>query len=42
MQEGIPADRIRTVSYGKEKPFCTQDNEQCWQRNRVDHFAFER
>lgn len=42
VQEGIPADRIRTVSYGKEKPFCTQDNEQCWQQNRVDHFAFDR
>jgi peptidoglycan-associated lipoprotein len=41
VQEGIPADRIRTVSYGKEKPFCTQDNEQCWQQNRVDHFTFD-
>ena len=41
LQEGIPADRIQTISYGKEKPFCTQDNEQCWQQNRVDHFAFE-
>ena len=41
VQEGVPADRIRTVSYGKEKPFCTQDNEQCWQQNRVDHFVFE-
>jgi len=42
VQEGVPAERIRTVSYGKEKPFCTQDNEQCWQQNRVDHFAFDR
>ena len=42
VQEGISADRIRTVSYGKEKPFCTEDNEQCWQQNRVDHFAIER
>ncbi len=42
VQEGVPADRIRTVSYGKEKPFCTQDNEQCWQQNRVDHFAVDR
>ena len=42
VQEGIPADRVRTVSFGKEKPFCTQDNEQCWQQNRVDHFAFDR
>ncbi len=42
VQGGVSADRIRTVSYGKEKPFCTQDNEQCWQQNRVDHFAFDR
>ncbi len=42
VQEGVPADRIRTVSYGKERPFCTQDNEQCWQQNRVDHFASDR
>jgi peptidoglycan-associated lipoprotein len=41
VQQGVPAGRIRTVSYGKEKPFCTEDNEQCWQQNRVDHFVFE-
>lgn len=38
-RQGISADRIQTISYGKERPFCTQDNEQCWQRNRVGHFA---
>ncbi|MFY9558782.1 MAG: peptidoglycan-associated lipoprotein Pal [Terriglobales bacterium] len=42
LQHGISTERIKTVSFGKEKPFCTQDNEQCWQQNRVDHFAFER
>ena len=42
LQHGISAERIKTISYGKEKPFCTQDNEQCWQQNRVDHFVFER
>lgn len=42
LQQGVSANRVKTVSYGKEKPFCTQDNEQCWQQNRVDHFAFER
>jgi len=42
VQEGVPGDHIRTVSYGKERPFCTEDNEQCWQQNRVDHFAFDR
>ena len=41
-QEGVSADRIKTISYGKEKPFCTQDNEQCWQQNRRDHVVFER
>ncbi len=42
IQQGVSADRIRTISYGKEKPFCTEDNESCWQQNRVDHFAFDR
>jgi peptidoglycan-associated lipoprotein len=42
LQQGITADRIKTVSYGKEKPFCADDNETCWQRNRVDHFSFAR
>jgi peptidoglycan-associated lipoprotein len=41
VEEGVPADRIKTVSFGKEKPFCNEDNEQCWQQNRVDHFAFD-
>jgi peptidoglycan-associated lipoprotein len=40
-QQGISADRISTISYGKEKPFCTQDNEQCWQENRRDHVVFQ-
>lgn len=34
---GIDTSRMRTVSYGKEKPFCEQDNETCWQSNRRDH-----
>jgi peptidoglycan-associated lipoprotein len=41
VQRGISAERIKTVSFGKEKPFCTEDNEQCWQQNRVDHFVLE-
>jgi len=40
LQQGVPADRLKTISYGKERPFCTQDDEQCWQQNRVDHFSF--
>ena len=35
---GISADRISTVSYGKEKPFCMESNEDCWQKNRRGHF----
>jgi peptidoglycan-associated lipoprotein len=36
---GIAADRISTVSYGKEKPFCMESNESCWQQNRRGHFV---
>src|SRR5579859_1020836 len=36
---GISADRISTVSFGKEKPFCSQSNESCWQQNRRGHFV---
>jgi len=36
---GISADSMNTVSYGKEKPFCTDSNEECWQKNRVGHFV---
>jgi peptidoglycan-associated lipoprotein len=31
---GIAASRIRVVSYGKEKPFCSESSEECWQQNR--------
>ncbi len=39
VQLGISADRLSTVSYGKEKPFCSESNEECWQRNRVGHLV---
>ncbi len=39
---GIAADRIKTVSYGKEKPFCTESNETCWQQNRRGHFVYSK
>jgi peptidoglycan-associated lipoprotein len=42
LQQGVSEDRIKTISYGKEKPFCTESNEQCWQQNRVDHFSMAR
>ena len=35
---GIGADRILTVSKGKESPFCNEDNESCWSQNRRGHF----
>ena len=40
VQGGITADRIRTISYGKERPFCTESNEECWQQNRRGHFVY--
>ena len=36
---GVAADRLKTVSYGKEVPVCQQSNEDCWARNRRAHFA---
>jgi peptidoglycan-associated lipoprotein len=39
---GIPESRIHTISYGKEKPFCTESNEACWQQNRRAHFVYTR
>jgi peptidoglycan-associated lipoprotein len=36
---GISAHRISLISYGKEKPICTEDNETCWQKNRRDEFV---
>jgi peptidoglycan-associated lipoprotein len=42
LSQGVSADRVKTISYGKEKPFCTEDNDQCWQQNRVDHLAAAR
>ncbi len=41
-QDGISPDRMRTISYGKEKPFCTESNESCWQQNRRAHFVYQK
>jgi len=38
---GVAANRIRTVSYGKEKPFCTESTEECWQQNRRGGFSMD-
>lgn len=39
VQLGVPAERLRTISYGKERPVCTEATEACWQKNRRAHFA---
>jgi len=39
MDLGVKEDQLSTVSYGEEKPFCTEKNEECWAKNRRDHFA---
>jgi peptidoglycan-associated lipoprotein len=38
---GVDASRIRVISYGKEKPFCTESNEACWQKNRRAGFTLD-
>lgn len=35
---GVAADRLSTVSYGEERPVCSENQESCWQRNRRAHF----
>jgi peptidoglycan-associated lipoprotein len=37
VQMGIPAAQLSLVSYGKERPICTDKTEDCWQRNRRAH-----
>jgi peptidoglycan-associated lipoprotein len=39
---GVNASRIKTISYGKEKPFCLEENEACWQQNRRGHFVYQK
>jgi peptidoglycan-associated lipoprotein len=38
-QQGIDGSRINTITYGKERLFCEEHNEECWQLNRRAHFA---
>lgn len=38
-QLGVPADKLRTISYGKERQTCTEQSEACYQKNRRAHFA---
>jgi peptidoglycan-associated lipoprotein len=39
---GISANRVRVISYGKEKPFCTNETDACWQQNRRAGFSMDR
>ena len=36
---GVPSARVDVISYGKEKPLCTEHTEDCWARNRRAHFV---
>jgi peptidoglycan-associated lipoprotein len=36
---GLPANQLATISYGKEKPVCTEHDEDCWQKNRRTHIT---
>ncbi len=37
-KHGMAASQIQVTSYGKERPFCTEHSEVCWQSNRRVHF----
>ena len=39
IRAGLSGDALKTISYGKEKPVCSDANEDCWQKNRHDHFV---
>jgi peptidoglycan-associated lipoprotein len=39
VQLGVPGDRMKTISYGKERPQCTEATEDCWQKNRRAHLS---
>jgi peptidoglycan-associated lipoprotein len=39
---GVSASRIKTISYGKEKPFCMESTEACWQQNRRGHLVYQK
>ena len=36
---GIAPERIRTITYGEERPFCSEQTEECFQLNRRAHFV---
>ena len=36
---GVPGDKLKTISFGKERPLCTEPTEDCYARNRRAHFS---
>jgi peptidoglycan-associated lipoprotein len=38
VSQGVQASRITIISYGEERPVCTEKNEACWSKNRRAHF----
>ncbi len=38
VSQGVQANRITLISYGEERPLCTEHNEACWAQNRRAHF----
>ncbi len=38
VSQGVQASRITIISYGEERPQCTEHDESCWAKNRRDHF----
>ena len=38
VSQGVQASRITIISYGEERPLCTEHNEACWAKNRRSHF----
>lgn len=39
MNLGVAGERLNTISYGEERPLCTQHTESCWWQNRRDEFV---
>jgi peptidoglycan-associated lipoprotein len=40
--QGVASSRLNIISYGEEKPFCSDNNENCWHQNRRAHFMVAR
>jgi peptidoglycan-associated lipoprotein len=40
VKAGVATSQIKVISYGKERPFCSESTESCWQQNRRDHFVY--